>query len=92
MSTSNITKIQVTDGGLSVLVTFSINHGKGQRTYLYSSLEAVKGILDGEDPASWDGVRVDDDGGSVSDGGAGGSAIGGAIGNAITDIAELGEL
>jgi hypothetical protein len=92
MSTSNIANVQVVDGGLSVRVTFSVNHGKGTRTYEYSSLEAVKGILNGEDPASWDGVRVDDDGGSASDGGADGSAIGGMIENAITDIGEIGEL
>jgi hypothetical protein len=92
MSTSNVTNVQVTDGGLSVLVTFSVNHGKGTRTYEYSSLEAVRGILAGDDPAKWDGVRVDSDGGSASDGGASGSAIGGAIETALTDIAEIGEL
>jgi hypothetical protein len=92
MSTGNITNVQVTDGGLSVLVTFSVNHGKGTRTYEYSSLEAVRGILAGDDPAKWSGVRVDDGGsGSVSDG-AGSSAIGGTIENALTDIAEIGEL
>jgi hypothetical protein len=93
VSTNNISNVQVTDGGLSVLVTFKTHGGKGQRTYLYSSLEAVKGILNGDDPATWSGVQVDDGGGgSVSDGGAGKGAVGATIENAVTDIAEIGEL
>jgi hypothetical protein len=93
MSTNNISNVQVTDGGLSVLVTFKTHGGTGQRTYEYSSLEAVRGIVAGDDPAKWDGVRVDDGGGgSVSDGGAGSSAVGGTIETALTDIAEIGEL
>jgi hypothetical protein len=82
MSTNNIVSVQIVEGGLGVQVTFSINHGKGQRTYLYSSLEAIRGILAGEDPANWTGVRVDDSGSAAS-------GIGESIEDAVSDVGEL---
>ncbi len=88
MSIGNIISIEpvlVLGLPVGVTVTFSCNHGKEQRSYFYDVLDAVKGILAGDDPAAWgSGVRVD--GSSGSAGSAGG--IGGAIGE-ISDIGEI---
>lgn len=93
MSTNNIANVQVVGGGTAVIVTFSVNHGKGERSYLYSSLEAVRGIVSGEDPAQWSGVRVDDSGsgaGVVLDSAA--EKVGGMFEDAAIDIGEIGAL
>jgi hypothetical protein len=86
LSTANITNIQMS--GLSVLVTFSCNHGREERTYQYFDLEAVRGILAGEDPSQWSGIQVSG-GGSGSAGLA--SKIGNDIGDVAMDIGEIGE-
>ena len=80
MSTANIVGIQ--PSGLSVLVTFRTHGGGGSRTYQYFDLEAVRGILAGEDPAQWSGTEVD--------GSSGGAATTDTIGSAIGEIGELG--
>jgi hypothetical protein len=89
LSTANIVSINPIMAGLvpvAVEVTFSVNHGKGQLTYLYSAIEAVRGILAGDDPSQWSGERVDSSGGSAGSA----SGIGVDIGE-IADIAEIGE-
>jgi hypothetical protein len=93
MSVNNIVGVQVVANGAAVIVTFKTNRGKAQRSYLYSSLEAVKGILAGEDPSQWGSVRVDDSGsgaGVVLDSAA--DKVGGMFEDAATDIGELGAL
>lgn len=84
MSTKNIIDVQLS--GLSVLVTFKVHGKEGQRTYQYFDLEAVRGILAGEDPSQWSGTEVDGSGGAASP-----STIA-SIGDAIADIGELGAL
>lgn len=88
MSTKNI--VDISFSGLSVRVTFSVHGAQGTRTYEYFDLEAVRGILAGEDPSQWLGVQVDGD-----DSGAGG--IGGGIGDAAEGIgsdiaADIGDI
>jgi hypothetical protein len=83
LSTANIVDIQLS--GLSVLVTFKVHGAEGTRTYQYFDLEAVRGIMNGEDPSQWSGVQVS--------GGGGGSAVDtGAIGEIGEDIAEIGTI
>jgi hypothetical protein len=87
MSTANIVSIDpVGLGAVGVLVTFRCNHGKDQLTYFYSSLEAAKAILSGDDPSNWQGVRVDGEGGAIS---GAGESIGSEIAGDIADIGAL---
>ena len=82
MSTANI--IDIRPSGLSVMVVFKTHGGGGSRTYQYFDLEAVRGIMAGEDPAQWSGTEVD--------GGGGGTATTDTIGDAIGEIGSIGEL
>ena len=59
MSTNNILSIEPIGFPIptAVIVTFQCKGGEN-RSYLYSSIEAVRGILEGEDPKEWDGERI----------------------------------
>jgi len=87
MSTSNIQSIRP-DLPYGVYVDFRVHGGSGIRTYYYNSLEAARGIIAGDDPSQWSGIRVADGktGSGVSNAAEG---IGEAFGEAATDIAEL---
>lgn len=66
MSTQNIVQIIPVFEGFeifevpvpsAVIVEFRC-HG-GNRRYQYSSIEAIRGILAGEDPSQWSGERIE---------------------------------
>jgi hypothetical protein len=74
MSTHNIISKYPTKAG--IVVTFSIDHGRGTKTYTYPfsrNSPSVMGIMTGSDPAWFYGEESD--------------AVGGVL-----DIAEAGEL
>jgi hypothetical protein len=92
MSTANIVSIDPIlkfNVPVAVDVTFQTHRG-GQRTYRYWSLEAVRGILAGEDPASWVGEQVERSTVSRSTSGAS-SNLAKGIATAIGEVSEIGE-
>jgi hypothetical protein len=93
MSTANIVSIDpILKFGVPVAVdvTFQTHRG-GQRTYRYFALEAVRGIIAGDDPSQWVGEQVarSSFSGSTSDVG---SDLAKKIATGIGEAGEIGEI
>lgn len=88
MSTRNIQSIVPVLAGyvpVGVTVTFQCHGGK-TLTYFYDAVEAIKGILQGEDPSQWVGVRVEEGNAPTSGG------LDGEVGSDVAEIGTIGEL